>query len=292
MKRKFFSLLFFMMISFVCRAQQDSFTIDKHIDFLIYLYQNGQQDDFDFASEKLLARPNFNDDQRDSLNYIIGIVNFQKKKYYRSLSYLKNVSERSGFFYKSIFYLSVCHSENLHFDSAFAAISPLETGDAKNLFQLKMYELAAFSLMKRDYKAYDSLAAKFNSTDTLLSKEQQILISNQQQLKTLKRKSPLVAGTLSAIIPGLGLAYSGNNGQALAAFIRVAAMGALTLEDYIKLGPKNPQFIIFGSLFSFFYIGNIWGSALTVKIRYDEKIKEIDHNIMVGLRIPVDYFFR
>lgn len=292
MKLKFISLLFFTLISFVCRAQQDSFNLDKHLDFLMYLYENGQQDDFDFAGDKLLSHSNLTIGQKDSVNYIIGIVNFRKKKYNRSLNYLKSVSEESMYFYKSVFYLSVCHSENLHFDSAFAAIFPLETGDAENLFQLKTYELAAFSLMKRDYKSFDTLAAKFNSNDTLLLREEKIIVENQQQLRTLKRKSPIVAGTLSAIIPGLGLAYSGNNGQALAAFIRVAAMGALTIEDYVKLGPKNPQFIIFGSLFSFFYIGNIWGSALSVKIRYDEKVKEIDHNIMVGLRIPVDYFFR
>ncbi len=292
MMLKFRILFFLLFVSFVCKAQQDSISLSKHIDFLIYLNDNGQLDDLNYQGDKLLLNKYYNNDQKDSLNFILGMINYRASKHSQSLHYLKEVTDSSIFYYKSKFYSGICQTEFHEYDSAFATIANLPTGDVELLSQLKTYELAAFSLLKRDYLGYDSLALKFNSDDSLLHSEQIILNDNQQKLRNLKRRSPLVAGTLSAIIPGLGLAYSGNNGQALAAFIRVAALGALTIEDYIKLGPENPQFIIFGSLFSFFYIGNIWGSALSVKIRYDEKIKEIDHNVMVGLRIPIDHFFR
>ena len=292
MRVKIASVLFFLFASFACRAQQDSISLSRHIDFLIYLYENGQLPDFDYAGNGLLSKTNLTIDQRDSVNYILGFGNFSKAKYGRSLQYLKEVTANSSYYYKSRFYLAICHSENKQFDSAYCSLSTVDAREIGSLVQLQCYEMAAFSLLKRNYATYDSLALQFNSTDSLLASEQKLLNLNQQKLRTLKRKSPLVAGTLSAIVPGLGLVYSGNNGQALAAFIRVAAMGALAVEQYVKKGPDNAQFIIFSSLFSFFYIGNIWGSTLSVKIRYDENVKEIDHNVMVGLRIPVDHFFR
>ena len=94
------------------------------------------------------------------------------------------------------------------------------------------------------------------------------------------------------MIPGLGKVYTGKPGQGLAAFLKTVPLAAITIENYRVNGFNNPQLYIFGSLFALFYVGNIWGSTLSANIVYQEKIDEIHHNIVVGLRIPVDNLFR
>jgi hypothetical protein len=223
----------------------------------------------------------------------MGFINFKRLNYDKSLIFLSHISDESLLYPKSSFYSEICYIEKHDYKIAFNYLKPILLDKTNDLLQqLKSFELAGLSLLKRDYDAFDSLSGTFNTTNAMLNNEQMLLKKNYSELKNLKRKSPLLAGTLSAVVPGLGLVYAGNNGQALADFIRVVALGALSIETYKKLGPKNPEFIVYASLFSFFYMGNIWGSVLCVQIIKDEKLKEIDHNVMVGLRIPIDNFFK
>jgi hypothetical protein len=58
-----------------------------------------------------------------------------------------------------------------------------------------------------------------------------------------------------------------------------------------KDGVSSPRFIIYGSLFSLFYIGNIWGSALSVKIKRQEFNEKIDEQILFDMHIPLRTLF-
>lgn len=288
----FFYILFFLFSS-SCFAQSSSSSLDKDLDFIFYLAQHGQFTDIDFYGNKLLSNNNLTGSQKDSLNFVLGHIEFKRFNYDKSRVFLTRVSRESWFYPKSSFYTEICSVNKSDYETAYNYLKPIEFDKSNELLnQLKLFELAGLSLLKRDYSSFDSLSSLFNTTNEILNKEQLLLKENLYELKKLKRKSPVIAGTLSAIIPGLGLAYAGNNGQALATFIRVIALGAFCTETYLKLGPRNPQFITSASLFSIFYMGNIWGSILCVQIVKNEKLKEIDNNIMVGLRIPVDKFFK
>ncbi len=286
----YFSLILFSLSGF---TQNLNLNFDNDINFLLYLGQNGQYADIDFQGEKLLNQKYLNLGQKDTLNYFLGFLNYKRSIFIKSIHYLSNVSDESMFYPKASFYTELSYVEQQEFKTAYNYIKAVNIDSINDLLlQLKSFELAGLSLLNRDYITYDSLSHNFNSTNSVLNSEQQYLIKDNFELKSVKRKSPLLAGTLSAVVPGLGLAYAGNNGQALAAFLRVVSLGALTAETYMKLGPKNPEFIVSATLFSFFYMGNIWGSVLSVQIVKNEKLNEIDHNIIVGLRIPIDNFFK
>lgn len=96
---------------------------------------------------------------------------------------------------------------------------------------------------------------------------------------------------LSAIVPGLGKIYAGRLGEGVSAFLITTTMGLVAVENYIKDGWKDPKTIIFGSLFSVFYIGNIWGSTLSVKLINDEFNKEVNEQILFNLRVPLRIIF-
>jgi hypothetical protein len=290
--KRIFTLLF-ILISNLSISQTTDTTFSHELDFLIHLEENAQIEDFNYYGTKLINERAFNIDQLDSLHYIIGFINYKFKNHSSAEIHLKSVSDQSIYYYKSVFYAVSSSLELKNTSEAYNYLFQKDFSDTDELIiQLQKHELAGIALLKRDFALYDSISASFETKNKILLEEHKLQTTYCNDLKNLKRKSPLVAGALSAIIPGAGLCYSGNNGQGLAAFLRVASLAGLSLESYNRLGPKNAQFIAFASLFSLFYVGNIWGSALSVRIRYDEKSKEIEHNLSVGLQIPIDNFFQ
>ena len=81
-----------------------------------------------------------------------------------------------------------------------------------------------------------------------------------------KPKSPVIAGLLSTIVPGLGKRYLGYKKTAKSAFSTNIILAGVMTE--ILLNTANP-FPIAASIAAFgtFYIGNIWGSVLLTKKR-------------------------
>ena len=91
--------------------------------------------------------------------------------------------------------------------------------------------------------------------------------------------SVVLAGTYSALIPGLGKWYIGNKKQALSAFIMNTLLAAQAIESYSKVGVKTARFIITSSLFGIFYTGNIIGSMAMAKKKKRDYLKQLDYEI-------------
>ena len=97
----------------------------------------------------------------------------------------------------------------------------------------------------------------------------------------------MLAGVYSAVLPGAGKFYAGRKKQGIASFLPILSLGAITYESYRKAGIKNARTLVFGSLFSVFYVGNIWGSVLAVKIKQKEFDREYDNKILFDMHIPL-----
>ena len=107
-----------------------------------------------------------------------------------------------------------------------------------------------------------------------------IVLSQEQNLK--KKKNKFIATSLSAIIPGLGKVYLGKPRQAISTLTVISLLGTQAWEAYDKGGIRSPLFIIFGSLGSLFYLGNLYGtyhlnhaSSNKQKQHYHEEIMAI-----------------
>jgi hypothetical protein len=147
-------------------------------------------------------------------------------------------------------------------------------------------------VLNKKFNSFDSISRTFDSKIQILKNEQDNLIKYAKKSKDLRRKSAFTAGFLSAVLPGLGKVYAGNNAQGLSSFLSVALFAGMTTENWLRNGWNHPQTLIFGSLFSIFYIGNVWGSALSVQLVKTEKELENRNNILVGMRVPIQKFFR
>lgn len=100
-------------------------------------------------------------------------------------------------------------------------------------------------------------------------------------------RSPLLAGILSGILPGAGKLYAGSPRKGLAGLLATGVLATQTIESYQKRGPAHYRTIVFGTLFSVFYIGNIWGSVLEVELKQQEFDEEIDRQILLTIRYPL-----
>ena len=142
------------------------------------------------------------------------------------------------------------------------------------------------ALLCRDYSTFDSLMALPH--DGKFQEQYKELERIKKDELGIKKKSPLVAAGMSAILPGLGKVYAGKPFQGLVALSANAILAAQAFEAYQHNGYKDYRFIGFAGLFAIFYAGNIWGSALSVKMASIEYEETKHQTILLMLRIPLE----
>ena len=104
----------------------------------------------------------------------------------------------------------------------------------------------------------------------LLDKVQEAL-ALIDQYRDLPQKSPVLAGVMSAIIPGSGYMYAGHYGDGATAFL---INGLFIAGTVIGINEENyPVAAIVGGIGIPFYLGNIYGSANAAK-KWNRAAKE------------------
>ncbi len=280
---------FWLLVLLSCLVQpaycQTSPSFGSEWRFARYLADKDATDEAEFVlrhiDPKRLTTP-----QRDSLMYLTGWLAYGAKSLDSASQYLLRVSETSSFYVKSQYFGAYCLAFDDHRDSARAVMQYLPAPDS-TLSELKAFQQAGLALLQRQYTRYDSLRQQFNYTSYALSAEETRLDAYRRGLSAEKRRSPVLAGMLSAVVPGLGKVYAGKPKQGIAAFLPVLTLGLLTWEGYRKDGPTSLRFLGFGSLFTVLYAGNIWGSAVSVKVRRDEFNRGYDNKILFDMHIPL-----
>ena len=114
--------------------------------------------------------------------------------------------------------------------------------------------------------------------------------STRPEVPDHKRRSPLLAGAMSAIIPGSGKIYAGDLGSGVSSLLTVGALGLMAWESQSKLGWSDWRTITLTSILGLFYIADIYGSALSVSVirqTYEDARKT---TLLFDLRIPLHQF--
>ncbi len=83
-------------------------------------------------------------------------------------------------------------------------------------------------------------------------------------------KSPLLAGVLSTVVPGLGKVYTENYSDGFFAALLTGLFGYIAYTDF--KADHNIRGWIFTGVAAFFYTGNIYGSMASAQI-YNAKIR-------------------
>jgi TM2 domain-containing membrane protein YozV len=226
----------------------------------------------------------------DSINYYKAWSKYCLKDLENSADDFTKVSIQSSFYSKSKLFASY----NLaHISEYRRSISILNqySPETNSLSDMKNYMKAGINLLEKKYESFDSIISGINKDYYIYSKELKKIKSYRIRMQKHKGPSPFLAGLFSAIVPGSGKIYAGKTGEGISSLISVGALGLVSLENYNKLGFNNYRTIIFSSIFSIFYIGNIYGSVFTAKIVNDEFNNEMQQKILFNIHIPLRNFF-
>lgn len=224
--------------------------------------------------------------QKDTVFYFSGWSAYNAKQLDTAASSLLRVSPNFQLYSKSRFFAAYCLTYLSRQKEAAKILTDQLLQDSTEM-EMRQLQLAGMALLRRDYSQFEQYRQQFTYSSYVMEKEEKNMGTYYTGLRSYKSKSPFLAGLYSAVLPGAGKFYAGKKRQGIAAFLPVMSLAAITYEAYRKGGVRSARFIGFGSLFSLFYIGNIWGSVLSVRIKEKEFYRAYDNKILFDLHIPL-----
>ena len=153
------------------------------------------------------------------------------------------------------------------------------------------FELSGMEMLRENWQQGKNQLKLVNRENAALNQQVMALEKIYDTHESHRQKSPALAGIMSGIIPGSGKIYAGKTGAGIASFIGTVGFGFIAWENYNNLGIGHAKTIIFGSIFAFSYVSNIYGSVISVKIIENEYKNAVHNQILFQLHVPLRNFF-
>lgn len=276
----------FLTAAFSVSAQKSA---RSEYDFALYLLGGNLMADAVEWADGAESTAEYSPAAADTLNYTRGWVYYMVRRFDSAAEAFGKVSAASSFYPKSTFYGAVCHVELGRAETARELLDSFDDKDGRYA-ELLAFEKAGVALLQGRSADFDALKTRFTYDSFALS-EQEKLLTTIASTKP-KRLSPWIAGAASAVVPGLGKIYAGNVGEGIASFLIVGALAGITAESWVKAGtPLNWRTILYGSACTVLYISNIFGSAASVRVYYEQFNENRSRAVMYGIHIPLRAIF-
>lgn len=259
-------------------------TVRDEYDFVMYLIGHTMKDD----ALTVLKRTTLTG---DSIDFLKGYAFYSARQLDSAAANYGRVGDSSPFYNEAMLFAALCNAHQGLYKQSDESLRRVASDDPQVL-NLKYFEQAGIRLLERDMGGFDSCFALVDTTDFRIAVEAANLLYVRNELMSRRIKQPWVAGTLSALVPGLGKVYAGNLGEGIAAFLVTGSLMAVTAENWIKEGPTNWKTIAAGLLSAVFYVGNIYGSVATVKVNLRDFNQRNDVQILYDIHIPLRASYR
>ena len=276
--------LFLLMFAFLRSFAQHN----GQVPFIRHLVNGGYYKEALFLMEKDNAV--YSSTQKDSLSYYSGWAHYSLKNLQKSTSSFLKVSPQSPFYKKSFFFAGYNQTYLGNYNEAQNILGQMNIEEEPEL-SLYYFELGGIEMLKENWQEGKQYLELVPAENAVLS--QQVFALNEiwKEHEQHRKKSPFVAGIMSAIIPGSGKIYAGKTGAGIASMIGNIGFGLITWENYRKSGIDDVKTILFGSIFAVNYVSNIYGSVVSVKVIEQEHENAIHNQILFQLNIPLRNFF-
>ncbi len=256
---------------------------DNDYQFLLHLESISAYDEGVFwleQKELVLGRT-------DTTAFHLGMFEYFRKNRASSIRFFEDVTRSNlNFWNISRFYSGLQYAYLGDYAKANQVL--MQTDSLSELHaELRKLSLAGLSLLDHNFERFESFQTSFDPNYYQLVDHQQALLDTYHVMRDRKAKSPVIAGVLSAIIPGGGKFYLGKIGQGTMSLMTSTIFALQAYEGYRKDGPKSASFIVFGSIFSIFYVANIWGSVVAVKVENVNFNKTNHDAILLHMHIPI-----
>ncbi len=222
----------------------------------------------------------------DSLNYFKGWSLYSLKELDASAQCLLKTHPASVFYLKSHFFAACNYTHLGKFDEAIRTLGELQLHSAQDS-AMRYFQLAGISLLQNNLPAFREWMDKTDRNQYEITEPADILQKLSGEIQSHKTKSPVLAGFLSAVLPGSGKLYAGKKGEAVSAFLSTVGLGLVACENVSRRGCKDVQTILFGTAFAVAYSANIYGAVLSVRILESEYHENVKNTILFNLHIPL-----
>ena len=129
-------------------------------------------------------------------------------------------------------------------------------------------------LMQREWFSAEKTFNSLQHSDVIEVREKASINSNYaKQGRNLPRRSPLLAGLMSTIIPGSGRLYTGRINDAITSLVTVGITGWQAYDGFRRDGLSSVKGWTLGTLSGIFYLGNIYGSVVSARV-YNNNVSE------------------
>lgn len=279
----YFILVFFHPIFILAQTNSNFIiTAKNNFGFAKNLYDEG---DYLRAANEfercLFYSKNLESGTSDSILFWIGKSFRNDGKYKESNIFFKKISPINTDFYldtKLLISLNYFNLEKNDSSLVFLDYNQKRLPNYANQYKYKQLKLANYLILKQFDQANRCLSDISESYSPIFK---ELLLKSRNS----KRKSPVLAGTLSALVPGSGKVYTNRFWDGLYSFLIIGVTSWRAYEGYKSKGFESVDFWVFGSMASYFYLGNIYGSAISAKI-YNQKIdNEIKNSIEVFINV-------
>lgn len=262
--------------------------ISQDTAFLRYLYEHEQFEELVMETTRLQTRQS--GISQPQLSYFKGMGYYFLKQLDSAALFLGKIPPESPYHAKSRFFQSFSYSYQKQVSPARTVLENVSFSDSL-LTGLKNFELAGLALLARDEARFLSHEARFSGNYYAFSLQENNFRKYLAQIKQQRTQKMWKAAVLSALVPGAGKWYEGRLGQGIAGLLQCTFFGAQAYEGLRRDGPGSARFLIYGGFFTLFYVGNIWGSALAVKVKQQEFNNRINEQIVFDMHIPLRTIF-
>ena len=271
MRKKLLILFIFIYSSNV--FSQDLYNFENTKKFAEYLAKSGQ---YDLATREF-ERLTFMSPENDTLKTSLLSMYRRSGKYEEALIRGKQLYPELTSMSASS---AVEYGRTLLLKSDYAAAKNFWETNAKLSSADKTILSATSDILQDNYKSANEILKTVKPEDHKLAINYKDLT---EQAIAIKRKSPALAGIMSAIIPGSGRAYAKDWKDGIVSLFFVGTMAAQSIRGFNKSGVKSTRGWIYGGVGFGFYLGNIYGSVVSAK-GYNKK----SH---LGIRTKIENLF-
>lgn len=285
----FFSIVVFVL--FACSTllgQQSRLEVSREISFVNHMISRQNTQEALFLLQNISPADLY---QKDTVNYLTGWLLYGQKDLEASAHYLSQVSKNSPFYHKSVFFTAYNYAYLRNIASSLHFLEAVSADTTQTIRQMVNFQRAGIALLERRVEDFDTYALGFRGTMNVLAQEEKKFIDYRSRILDAPSRSPVMAGIMSAAVPGLGKVYAGKTAEGISSFLYVGAMMASSWDFYSRFGNRHPLFWISAGLSGIFYIGNIYGSAVAVNRVQNEFNYEMDQRILLDMHIPLRKLF-
>ncbi len=229
--------------------------------------------------------------QLDTMNYYSGWAYYNLQMLSEGVSSFSAVSQKSVFFNASRFFASWSELYLGHQAEAMSYLDQTINSSPAEKELLHLFMISG-SLMQREIHRTDSLLSLFKKSNPVYRPQWDRMDQHYQRLADFNPKSYGIAGVLSGIIPGSGKFYAGQKGAGISSFLLAGGLAAISLENGFKTGWGKWNTLLTAGIFTIFYVGNIYGSIVSVRVYRERFYNELDRAILLDINIPLRNIYR